>query len=71
MLLLRGQEGLPASVTVLGMFDGVHRGHQALLMRGRALADALSVPLAVYTFEPHPLAVLRPGMAPDRLTTLA
>lgn len=71
MLLTRGTEGLPASVTVLGMFDGVHRGHQALLMQGRSLADELGVPLAVHTFEPHPLAVLRPSLQPDRLTTLA
>jgi len=57
------------TVTVLGMFDGVHRGHQALLLQGREKADELGIPLAVCTFEPHPLAVLRPELQPDRLTT--
>ena len=56
-------------VLVLGMFDGVHRGHQALLERGRAVAAEKGVPLTVCTFEPHPLEVLRPEAAPPRLTT--
>jgi riboflavin kinase/FMN adenylyltransferase len=38
----------------IGNFDGVHRGHQALLARLRAAADALGVDAAVMTFEPHP-----------------
>lgn len=71
MLLTRETEGLQASVTVLGMFDGVHRGHQALLMQGAALAEAQGLPLNVCTFEPHPLTVLRPDKAPARLTTQA
>ena len=57
-------------VLVLGMFDGVHRGHQALLMAGNALADKYDMPLNVCTFEPHPLQVLRPEIAPPLLTTL-
>ena len=57
-------------VLVLGMFDGVHRGHQALLMAGNALADRHDLPLNVCTFEPHPLQVLRPEIAPPLLTTL-
>ncbi|MBQ8159150.1 MAG: riboflavin biosynthesis protein RibF [Clostridia bacterium] len=56
-------------VLVLGMFDGVHRGHQALLMRGLEVAEEKKVPLCVCTFEPHPLAVLAPEHAPLRLTT--
>ncbi|MDO5144564.1 MAG: bifunctional riboflavin kinase/FAD synthetase [bacterium] len=56
-------------VLVLGMFDGVHRGHQALLMKGRALSAACRLPLNVCTFEPHPLKVLCPAMTPPRLTT--
>ena len=56
-------------VLVLGMFDGVHRGHQALLLRGREIADSLGLPLCVCTFEPHPLAVLIPQRAPRRLTS--
>ena len=70
MLLTDKNPRLEASVTVLGMFDGVHRGHAALLSSGRALADEVGVPLAVHTFEPHPLAVLRPELQPERLTTL-
>ena len=57
-------------VLVLGMFDGVHRGHQALLIAGRTLADELRLPLCVCTFEPHPLAVLKPEAAPPLLTTV-
>lgn len=57
-------------VLVLGMFDGVHRGHQRLLITGNALAEAAGIPLRVCTFSPHPLAVLRPDRAPRMLTTL-
>lgn len=58
-------------VLVLGMFDGVHRGHQELLMQGGERAQALKVPLVVSTFEPHPMEVLFPDRAPKRLTTLS
>lgn len=58
------------SVLAIGNFDGVHRGHQALLRRARAVAEPLGVPVVVLTFEPHPLAVLAPQRAPARLTTL-
>jgi riboflavin kinase/FMN adenylyltransferase len=47
----------------------VHLGHRALLREGRELADSLGLPLAVCTFEPHPLQVLCPERAPERLTT--
>ena len=57
-------------VLVLGMFDGVHRGHQELFMQGGERANALHVPLVVSTFEPHPMDVLFPERAPKRLTTL-
>lgn len=70
MLLTNETHRAPASVVVLGMFDGVHRGHRALLIRGRELADAMALPLVVYTFEPHPLAILCPEKQPPRLTTL-
>ncbi|MBR6953530.1 MAG: bifunctional riboflavin kinase/FAD synthetase [Clostridia bacterium] len=56
-------------VAALGMFDGVHLGHRALLREGRWLADSLGLPLAVCTFEPHPLQVLCPERMPTRLTT--
>lgn len=62
-------ELLPASVVTLGMFDGVHLGHQALLRACRAQANRLGVPAVVLTYAPHPSQVLRPG-APVRLLTL-
>jgi riboflavin kinase/FMN adenylyltransferase len=46
--------GLEGAVVAIGNFDGVHRGHQAVLARARALADKLGKPCAVLTFEPHP-----------------
>lgn len=58
-----------ASVLALGMFDGVHIGHQALLKQARALADRYGVPLVVMTFDRHPLSVIAPAMAPPMLTT--
>ncbi|MGD9896183.1 MAG: riboflavin biosynthesis protein RibF [Candidatus Methylacidiphilaceae bacterium] len=54
----------------IGFFDGVHRGHQEVLRHLLALApDPKSC--GVLTFEPHPLAVIRPEQAPPRLTTPA
>jgi len=58
------------SVVVIGNFDGVHRGHQAVLRQARALADARGLRCVVLTFDPHPSEVLGRG-APPRLTTLA
>ena len=52
-----------AYVTV-GNFDGVHRGHQRLIGRLRARADAAGVPALAVTFDPHPVALLRPDKAP-------
>ena len=70
MRIIRNPESMQPCVLVLGMFDGVHRGHQALLMTGEALARESGLPLTVCTFEPHPLRVLRPESAPPLLTTL-
>jgi riboflavin kinase/FMN adenylyltransferase len=55
-------------VVAIGNFDGVHRGHRALIAAARECARALGVPLGVITFEPHPREVLAPGQAPPRLT---
>lgn len=72
MRLYRSYLQLPetaqASVTVLGNFDGLHRGHQAVIGRGAAIARSLGAPLAVLTFEPHPRSVFRPADPPFRLT---
>ncbi|HBJ72213.1 MAG TPA: bifunctional riboflavin kinase/FAD synthetase [Actinobacteria bacterium] len=59
------------AVLCIGVFDGVHRGHQALLSEGRLLADELGVPLVAVTFDPHPMAVVRPESAPQSLASLA
>jgi riboflavin kinase / FMN adenylyltransferase len=62
--------GLDGSVVTVGMFDGVHRGHRALLDRVAAEAAERGVPAAAVTFDRHPLAVLRPGSEPPLLSTL-
>lgn len=54
-------------VLTIGVYDAVHRGHRAILAKGRALADAHGVPLVVLAFDPHPATVLRPGSQPPRL----
>lgn len=59
------------AVLCIGVFDGVHRGHQALLSEGRALADELGLPLVAVTFDPHPMAVVRPESAPQSLASLS
>ncbi|CAN0260510.1 unnamed protein product, partial [Phaeothamnion confervicola] len=58
------------AVTV-GNFDGVHRGHRAMLDRMKAKAAELGVPSCVLTFEPHPREFFTPQAAPARLTRLA
>ncbi|MEE8476000.1 MAG: bifunctional riboflavin kinase/FAD synthetase [Myxococcota bacterium] len=57
-------------VVTVGNFDGVHRGHQAILETVVERAKALSGQAVVYTFEPHPRKVLSPDRAPGLLTTL-
>jgi riboflavin kinase/FMN adenylyltransferase len=52
----------------LGNFDGVHRGHQALLAQAKEHAGALSAPVLALTFEPHPRGFFVPDTGPFRLT---
>lgn len=61
---------LPPCVLAVGVFDGVHRGHQALLTTARRRAESLGLPLHVMTFDPHPAAILRPDAQPKLLTDL-
>lgn len=59
------------TVLTVGNFDGVHRGHTALLGQVRALARALDADSGLVTFDPHPLTVVRPGHTQLLLTTPA
>ena len=52
----------------LGNFDGVHRGHQALLAHTADQASALGAPVVALTFEPHPRRFFVPDTGPFRLT---
>lgn len=60
----------PGTVLVLGMFDGVHLGHRALIRRAVGIARARNLDAMVCTFDRHPLEVLRPEAAPQMLMTL-
>ena len=56
-----------ASVVALGMFDGVHIGHQKLIRTASELAKEMGADCIVCTFDRHPLALLRPEIAPEAL----
>ena len=65
----------PACALTIGNFDGVHRGHQAMLAQLRGEAHRRGLPVCVVTFEPHPrdyFARVRrqPDLAPARITAL-
>ena len=70
----RGFDAVPPGwgrcVATIGVYDGVHRGHQVTLGRVMERAEAAGMPSVVVTFDPHPLAVLRPGSYPPVLTHL-
>ncbi len=66
MLVLSQSAPLPAhSAACIGAFDGLHRGHQELLSRARAIQPHV----ALVTFTPHPMQVLAPERAPATLQT--
>jgi riboflavin kinase/FMN adenylyltransferase len=72
MRLLRHFEDVPAdlkgAVIAIGNFDGVHRGHQAVLARAKDEARRLDTKLGVLTFEPHPRSFFKPDEPAFRLT---
>ncbi|MBV9062270.1 MAG: bifunctional riboflavin kinase/FAD synthetase [Alphaproteobacteria bacterium] len=72
MKIIRHFEDVPAScraaIVAIGNFDGVHRGHQALIARASMVAKEKSAPLGVLAFEPHPQEFFRPEAECFRLT---
>ncbi|PLX73662.1 MAG: bifunctional riboflavin kinase/FAD synthetase [Azoarcus sp.] len=72
MQVFRGfpEQAKEACVLTIGNFDGLHRGHQALLKQLTDKAGALGVPAVVLTFEPHPREYFAPDKAPARLASL-
>src|SRR5829696_9068894 len=69
----RGLDAAPPGwgrcVVTIGVFDGVHRGHQAIVGEAVARAREAGVPSVVLTFDPHPSEVVRPGSHPGVLTS--
>ncbi|MBV9331681.1 MAG: bifunctional riboflavin kinase/FAD synthetase, partial [Alphaproteobacteria bacterium] len=61
-------EDQKGAVVAVGNFDGVHRGHQALIAEARRLAEGRGAACAVLAFEPHPREFFRPGQESFRLT---
>ena len=62
--------GWGRSVVTIGVFDGVHRGHQSIIADAVAQSAELGVPSVLITFVPHPSEVVRPGTHPPVLTSL-
>jgi riboflavin kinase/FMN adenylyltransferase len=73
--VIQGLTDLPDSVRggvlCIGNFDGVHRGHQALLTRAKELAAPEGLPVVVMTFDPPPDLVIRPDDDPRRITPIS
>lgn len=65
-----GRRRLTDGAVAIGNFDGVHLGHQALLAFAIARARARGARAGVLTFDPHPVRVFRPQLAPPLLTPL-
>ena len=72
MRLFRNLESLPDSArhgaVTIGNFDGVHLGHAKIVQRLMEQARAVAGPAVVFTFDPHPVRILRPDHAPPPLT---
>jgi riboflavin kinase/FMN adenylyltransferase len=75
MIVVHGMSDVPAGasggVLAIGNFDGVHRGHQALLRAAQERAGELGAPAGVILFEPHPREFFEPDKPHFRLTPLA
>ena len=73
MQVVRDWRHLPDAVKgaagAVGAFDGVHRGHQAVIADAKAAADRLGAPLGVVSFDPHPRRWFQKDAAPFRLMT--
>jgi len=67
---LRAADLPRGGIVTIGNFDGVHLGHQRILETAVARAREAKRPSVAITFDPHPLAVLRPDQAPRRIQTL-
>jgi riboflavin kinase/FMN adenylyltransferase len=69
----RGLDAVPSGwghcVATIGVFDGLHLGHQTIVARAVELGAARRLPVVLITFTPHPSEVLRPGSHPPMLTT--
>jgi riboflavin kinase / FMN adenylyltransferase len=69
-----GLESVPTGwghcVVTIGVFDGIHRGHQSIVGEAVRLASERGVPSVLLTFVPHPSEVVRPGSHPAVLTTI-
>ncbi|HEV2462441.1 MAG TPA: bifunctional riboflavin kinase/FAD synthetase [Acidobacteriaceae bacterium] len=74
MQIFRSLDSLPAwlgrTVLAIGNFDGVHRGHQAILSNIQRCAAETGAASVAVTFDPHPVRVLRPAQAPKLITPL-
>ena len=74
MRVWRGLDDVPAGwgacVATVGVFDGVHRGHQLVVRTARDAARDVRLPVVVITFDPHPDEVVRPGTHPPFLCTV-
>jgi len=54
-------------VLAVGTFDGIHLGHQAVINKAKEISKEAKLPVGVYTFNPHPLEVLKPAVAPKSI----
>jgi riboflavin kinase/FMN adenylyltransferase len=74
MQIFRSLAEIPAgfgpTVVAIGNFDGVHRGHQAIIAKVRERAQALRAKSVALTFDPHPVRLLRPEQAPRLITPM-